>query len=153
VPCSTVQQCSDKSLRERLEQQNAAPYGAVRRSTAWHCTALRWLCNLRGSWIAIFAANMALCFYGEIVQDYNKKETAWKQVASELSLNDMNKESRPPGIRHVKNSRRKFPELLSSRREFLGLYKISSFSYFLLWIVKARWHENSFRLFFRILSH
>jgi len=33
-------------------------------------------------------------------------------------------------------------ELLSFRREFLGVYKISNFSYFLLWIVKARWQLN-----------
>ena len=60
---------------------------------------LRWLCKLRGSWLAIFAANMALdaekliecvkkhdILYVSTVKSYkdNNKETAWKQVANEL---------------------------------------------------------------------
>jgi len=49
------------------------------------------------------------------------------------------RDSTTPKIRSG-NSR----ELLSSRWEFLRVYSISNFSYFLLWIVKSRSHENSF---------
>ena len=65
--------------------------------------------------------------------------------------------TRPPGIPVRESATSKIPggnsrELLSFRREFVGVYKISNFSYFLLWIMKVRWHENLCSSFYEFKS-
>ena len=54
-----------------------------------------------------------------------------------------------PGIRHPENSRGNSRVLLSSRREFAGIWKIYKLSTFLFGIMKAHHHENSLFILFR----